>query len=196
MRAGTHKNGILRQAILGSLGIRLARTAACSVAVIPEAFLAGGSVVVGLDGTHQSQVAAEFAAAEAAATGDELAMVCVDYPSNPLYADLIPPTLPAEERAEILARTSEHVLQLFPHLSIKTCSEEGSPQKILLHAAQDARLLVVGDHRRPGATQLFEGSVAHGVLVGMSVPVVVVHDRTASGSERIESALAASDARA
>lgn len=188
---GTHKNGVLRQAILGSLGIRLARMAACSVAVIPEAFPAAGAVVVGLDGTSQSQAAAEFAAAEAAATRDELVMVCVGYPANPLYADLIPPALPAEERAEIMAQTSEHVLQLFPHLSITTRSEEGSPQKVLLHASQDARLLVVGHHKRSAATQLFEGSVAHGVLVGMSVPVVVVHDKTTSDSDPIESAPAA-----
>ncbi|WP_308468535.1 universal stress protein [Rathayibacter soli] len=192
---GTHKNGLLRQAILGSLGIRMARIAACSVAVIPETVPAGSAVVVGLDSTDQSRTAAEFAAADAAAMGSELVMVCVGYAPNPLYSDLIPPTLPAEERAEILARTSEHLLRLFPQLAIQTRSEEGSPQKVLLQASQDARLLVVGHHDRSAVTQLFEGSVAHGVLVGMSTPVVIVRAKSSPRREPIESA-PASDARA
>ena len=173
---GTHKHGMFSGALLGSLSIRIAAAAVCSVAVIPELVPAATSVVVGVDDTPESQIAADFAAREASAMGDDLIMVCAGYVANPLLTDLVPPVLPGRERAQILARISERVLQLIPTLSVRTRVMDGPAQRALLDVARTARLLVVGHRRQSKLSQLFEGSVSWDVLLGMSTPVVVARD--------------------
>jgi nucleotide-binding universal stress UspA family protein len=175
---GTHKNGILKGTLLGSLGIRIAAAAACPVAVIPAPAPSGVNVVVGIDDTPESQAAGDFAAQEADATGSELIMICAGYIANPLFADLVPPVLPGKERAKILARASERIQRLFPAVSVQTRVVDGPPDEALLDASLDARVLVVGHHHRSTIVNLFGRSVAKDVLVGMTVPVIVVHDTT------------------
>jgi nucleotide-binding universal stress UspA family protein len=175
---GTHKNGILKGTLLGSLGIRIAAAAACPVAVIPAPAPSGVNVVVGIDDTPESQAAGDFAAREADATGSELIMICAGYIANPLFADLVPPVLPGKERAKILARASERIQRLFPAVSVQTRVVDGPPDEALLDASLDARVLVVGHHHRSTIVNLFGRSVAKDVLVGMTVPVIVVHDTT------------------
>jgi nucleotide-binding universal stress UspA family protein len=175
---GTHKNGILKGTLLGSLGIRIAAAAACPVAVIPAPAPSGVNVVVGIDDTPESQAAGDFAAQEADATGSELVMICAGYIANPLFADLVPPVLPGKERAKILGRASELIQRRFPAVSVQTRVVDGPPDEALLDASLDARVLVVGHHHRSTIVNLFGHSVAKDVLVGMAVPVIVVHDTT------------------
>jgi nucleotide-binding universal stress UspA family protein len=180
---GTHKNGILKGTFLGSLGIRIAANAACSVAVIPQDAPSGRNIVVGIDGTAESWTACEFAAHEADEADSELIIVCAGFVPNPLFADLVPPVLPGKERAQILARASERVLELFPALSVQTRVMDGPPDEALLDTSRDAGLLVVGRHKRSKIAQFFERSVAQEVLIGMSVPVIVVHHTTSPNAE-------------
>jgi nucleotide-binding universal stress UspA family protein len=174
---GTDKTGIFKAVLLGSLGMRLAAAAKCSVAVIPGQATTGLDVVVGVDGTPESLLACEFAASEADACGGELIVLCAGYVANPLFADLVPPVLPGRERAALLARASEHVHGLFPALSVQTRLVDGPPPRALLEEAHGAGLLVIGHHKRAKVIRRFERSVGRDVLMDMSVPVVVVHDK-------------------
>jgi nucleotide-binding universal stress UspA family protein len=184
---GTHKNGILKGTFLGSLGIRIAATAACSVAIIPQDAPSGRSVVVGVDETAESWTACEFAALQAHDADSELIIVCAGYVANPLFEDLVPPVLPAKERARIVARASERVLERFPTLSVQTRVMDGPPDQALLDTARDAGLLVVGHHKRSKIAQFFERSVAQDVLIGMSTPVIVVHHSMGANLEPADS---------
>src|SRR6185437_3132136 len=62
----------------GSLHVRVAAAAPCSVAVVPHGWAdTGAGVVAGVDGKPPAEAAVAFAADEAAALGEPLRLVCV-----------------------------------------------------------------------------------------------------------------------
>ena len=137
-------------------------------------------IVVGVDGSDGGQRALEYAMAQARQWGAHLDVVTVwDYPYqwaegyNPKWAD--DERWFATQAFERASAMTEKVLDgaAWPTwLHVRT--EEGPTAPALLHAAQEADLLVVGSRGRGGFAGLLLGSVSTACVHHAHCPVTVV----------------------
>ena len=135
-------------------------------------------VVVGVDGSPESEAALRFAADEASLRGALLRIVCAWEPSASGYlGEAFAPTpdafVGAEHHAEDVLRAALEQLQGEP-LEIEAVAEEGGPAAVLLEQAADAELLVVGSRGLGTAKRLMLGSVSHDLAHHARCPVVIV----------------------
>ena len=135
-------------------------------------------VVVGVDGSPESEAALRFAADEAKLRGALLRVVCAWEPSASGYlGEAFAPTTDAFDRAEHYA---EDVLraaleQLQPEsLEVEAVAGEGGPAAVLLEQAADAELLVVGSRGLGAAKRIMLGSVSADLAHRASCPLVIV----------------------
>ncbi|CAM5380644.1 universal stress protein [Leifsonia shinshuensis] len=158
----------------GSLHLRVASTAACSVAVVPHGWDGSGAgVVAGVDGKRPAELAVAFAADEAAALGEPLRIVCVGYTANPLLAGFVPDVTLDERRSRVLEEAAGRARELQPRVEVRADAVEAPPARGLVEAAEGSRMLVVGTRDRHGAKRIMLGSVGHDVLLNVRVPVVI-----------------------
>jgi nucleotide-binding universal stress UspA family protein len=178
---GSHRYG-------WSLGARLAATAACPVAIVPEGTESHDDrvddrVVVGVDDdVGASAAAARFAAMAAERRGSDLQVVHAW--TEPPASDEV--HLPDERFLEALC--DEHgriltdaVIPLagdFPSLRIRSDLVHEWPAWALLKGAAGADLLVVGRRGFDKAQRLLLGSICHAVVLNAVLPTVVVGRRT------------------
>ncbi len=137
-----------------------------------------GRIVVGVDGSEASDAALAWALEQARRTGDELQVVHVwHYPeigelltANPfeLQHDEL-----QDEAAEQLRRAIARV-GAPPDVRIDPVLAMGRTAEVLLRAAAEADLLVVGSRGRGGFTGLLLGSVSQHCVQHAPCPVVVV----------------------
>jgi nucleotide-binding universal stress UspA family protein len=131
-----------------------------------------GKIVVGVDGSASSQQALRWAARQARLTGEELHAVSVwDYPTGALVLEdidwfgitgkTLDDAITASLHPDEADRVQRHVLR-------------GYPVRMLLEAAADAGLLVVGSRGRGGMAGMLLGSVSQHVVTHAQCPVVVV----------------------
>ncbi len=123
------------------------------------------SIVVGVDGSPESLTAAEWAAAEAAATDASLVVCHV----VPVLAPDAPEPGPG---AQIAHRTAERARAAAPRLPVEELILAGATSAELLVEAAEARLLVVGKartDRRAGTRSVGEQLAAY-----LTAPMVVV----------------------
>jgi nucleotide-binding universal stress UspA family protein len=131
-----------------------------------------GKVVVGVDGSASSQQALRWAARQARLTGGELRAVAVwDYPTGALVLEdvdwfgitgkILDDAVTASLHPDEADRVQRSVLR-------------GYPARVLLDAAAEADLLVVGSRGRGGMVGMLLGSVSQHVVTHAGCPVVVV----------------------
>ncbi|WP_338676511.1 universal stress protein [Streptomyces sp. SCSIO 30461] len=183
---GSRGHGALLGFLLGSSGQQVIANATCPVVSVrardgqthePE----GGEVVVGQQGgAEDSDAVLEFAFEAAAARGAAVRAVRVRS-LPPLFAYSPGSMLLAVEAAGLEPFESKALEQAlapwqkrFPDVPVNAHVEIGSPGQVLLSAASQARLLVVGRRvrRSPVGTRI--GSVAHAALHHAACPVAVV----------------------
>lgn len=139
-----------------------------------------GKIVVGVDGSHRSLEALEWAARYAEMTGSVLiAITCCEplnpdmwVPRSPRGQDAFAPT---KRKLEHLAR---EVKKGHPKLILETQVIEGSAAKALEEASQGADLLVVGNRGLGGVSGLLVGSVGMHCVSHAPCPVVVLRAKT------------------
>ena len=163
------------------LSLRIAAVSRAAVAVIPD--LDPGDrrgVVVGVDGSHISDHALAFAAAEAARTGEPLiavhswdvvALVGGEYGYG---APLIAADDLARAESEILDAALVPVVAAHPGLEVRRSVVAGDPVHDLTEAASEASMLVVGSHGRGALARFLLGSVSQGVLADLVAPTIVL----------------------
>ncbi|MFF5113779.1 universal stress protein [Streptosporangium sp. NPDC000509] len=135
-------------------------------------------IVVGVDGSPAALAAAGWAAREAAARGGTLSVVHA-MPAWPLeisekdrYADV--GRWMREGATSMLDAAVERVRQEDPRVVAEPRLLGGDPRAILIEAAADAELLVVGNHGLGGFAGMLLGSVALGVVGRAACPVAVI----------------------
>ncbi|PRY00410.1 universal stress protein [Allonocardiopsis opalescens] len=144
-------------------------------------------IVVGVDGSRPSRSALRFAVVEAALTGRGL--VAVNAWQRPAQADSLvaPPADPAiEVDAAQLAEGSRALLErslapwreIYPRTRFEERAVDGHPAQVLLDAAREASLLVLGSRGRGGFTGLLFGSISQAVLHRAEAPVAVIRVST------------------
>jgi nucleotide-binding universal stress UspA family protein len=169
--------------LLGSVSLFVAGHADCPVIVVRGSndnqarTPVHGRVVVGVGDVSAATV--RFAAQEAERRGAVLhgirAWRCPVHETidHPLIAGT-PERVYEEHAAEALEAALRH---LPPDVKVQRSTVEGPARRVLLAAAHEADLLVVGARRRPGRFGLQLGRVAHTVLHHSACPVAVVPER-------------------
>jgi nucleotide-binding universal stress UspA family protein len=136
-------------------------------------------IVVGVDGSAPSRTALRWAATEADRKGAPLRVLLAYHWRMPgsltADADL---AHAAKDQAELAVEEAvTEARAVAPGVPVSGAAVLGNPAPVLLRAAEDASLLVVGTRGRGGFTGLLLGSVSQQVATHASGPVVVVRGR-------------------
>ena len=139
-------------------------------------------VVVGIDGSAESQAALRFALEEAALRGTGVRIVSVLLPPPywpEAYGLSAPPTV--EERKADLRRVARRLVDAAvagrPGLAavpVEPHEVQGRPAEVLVEQSRDADLLVVGHRGRGGFASAMLGSVGLQCVLHAQCPVTVV----------------------
>ncbi|PVZ06385.1 universal stress protein [Actinomycetospora cinnamomea] len=141
------------------------------------------TVVVGLDGSPHAETALRFAVEEAALRGAQVrAVTALEPPEIWAFAAGIDPVPDSDviraERRDQASVEVERVRERLPeHLRAVPIAVEavaGRAAPVLVEAARDADLLVVGHRGRGGLRSTLLGSVGLGCVLHATGPVVVV----------------------
>lgn len=139
----------------------------------------GGRIVVGVDGSTRSMAALEWAVSEARVRGGSVQAVLAWQPvqlsgeslgMGPSLEDDVLESAAAEEAARLAERTRS------ADVPMTWEAVQGHPAWVLVAAAEQADLLVVGSRGHGGFVGMLLGSVSQHVMSHARCPVVVVPD--------------------
>jgi nucleotide-binding universal stress UspA family protein len=146
------------------------------------------TITVGLDGSPESRAAAEWAAREAELRQVPVRLLHVWQPVPEPMAQA--PLLGAETHqhwTERIPREAAEGLRLrHPGVEVSTEQRAGAPAEVLLDAARDAELLVLGSRALSGLTGFLIGSVGQSVVARAEVPVILVRAGEQAADEHVK----------
>ncbi|MEV4413102.1 universal stress protein [Catellatospora sp. NPDC049609] len=169
-------------------------------------------VVVGVDGSAAALTAVRLAAREAARRGRHLRIVhAFIWPLmhvNVGASEAVPEGGLRHDAERVLAEAAETATAAEPDLTVAIELRTGAPAPVLLAAARDADLLVLGDRGLGGFTGLLLGSVAVQAAAHSTTPVLISRgeehtggpivagvDDSAAGRAAVEAAFVAAEQR-
>jgi nucleotide-binding universal stress UspA family protein len=174
---GTHKTGFIHGTIYGSTSLHLAAAARCPVVVVPVGMTAQPhGVMVGADESPAGYAALAVAAADAAATRQDLVIVRV-WSTAEGDDERDREDRQAADRSEalgMLARFAALARTAHPGLTVQVRAIEGSSARALVAASATAQLLVLGGSRSGGPGTVL-GAVCHDALMNIVSPTAIVH---------------------
>lgn len=150
-----------------------------------------GAVVVAVDGTSKDEAVLAWAARSAQRRGTSLHVVSV--------ADIGVSAFGGPESAgagavvdQLLAGADatvtdalERIAQIAPDVPVTSQSLTGSPSRVLVDAAEQAAIVVVGSSRASRLERVVLGSVSAAVIQHASAPVVLVPEGSGAGPARV-----------
>ncbi|MGW1447480.1 universal stress protein [Micromonospora sp. NPDC002411] len=168
--------------LLGSVGSQVAAHAHCPVLVVrpdEQPIPVDAPVLVGVDGSESSRLAAGYAADEAALRDVPVVLVHVGPPTE---GRTVPEEIEESQAAyqadavRLLADASAAVRAEYPDLVVREhpVRAAGAAQG-LIEASGNASLLVVGTRGRAGFTGMLLGSVSQAAIQHAHCPVLVAH---------------------
>jgi nucleotide-binding universal stress UspA family protein len=182
---GTRGKGRVTEVLLGSVALHLAAHGHSPVAVVPRStHPAGGPILVGADGSPNSDEALGFAFDEAAVRGAELvAMLAWDELSHQRFARR--PVIHGaidEEAGSVLDQQLAPWLAKYPEVPIRKVIYRGPPAAGLVQpegrSGPEPQLIVVGSRGRGGLSGLVLGSTSQTVIIHSRCPVIIVRAGT------------------
>jgi nucleotide-binding universal stress UspA family protein len=133
-------------------------------------------IVVGVDGSRQSQHALAWAAHFAAIFGTRLDVVAAwEYPQSYGWAAIAPEWNPGQDMEKVLDDAIGAVFGDHPPGRLDLQVREGGAAKVLLDASQGAIMVIAGSRGHGGFAGLLLGSVSANVAEHASCPVFIVH---------------------
>jgi nucleotide-binding universal stress UspA family protein len=182
---GSRGLGGLTGLLLGSVAVGTAAGAPCPVVVVRGASgaeAAARPVVVGVDGTPNSEAAVAFAYEAAAARAVPLVALhtWVDIDFSPGLAPVTDWPAIAEKEEILLAERLAGWGEKYPDVEVRRVLARDGAARALVELSTDAQLVVVGSRGRSTFTSLLLGSVSHAVLHRSHCPVAVVRPDTAT----------------
>jgi nucleotide-binding universal stress UspA family protein len=141
-----------------------------------------GLLIVGVDDSAHGDAALRYAFEEAARRGARLrAVIACRPPEMSAYSyEIYQVPNPKQVRtaaAAAVAKRVEEIRSSVPAaaaIQVEVVAESGSPASVLVEAARDADLLVVGHRGRGSVRSALLGSVGLGVVLNAPCPVTVV----------------------
>ncbi len=174
---GSSGHGRLGEALLGSVSQHLARHATCPVVVVREARNSrAGRIVVGVDGSHTSLAALDYACRRAESTHETVVAIHawhVRAPSTDVWSEH-PRSIDSGEHELLLAESTAGVQEDHPDVRLEREVVAVSPAQCLVDASAGASLVVVGSRGLGFFSGMLLGSVSQAVLHGASCPVAVI----------------------
>jgi nucleotide-binding universal stress UspA family protein len=147
-------------------------------------------ILVGVDGSPQSDTAVQWAAARAGHTGARLRLLHalvlpLPTPAMPLATagayGVEPHEYATEAGRAVLGAARELALRHQPGIDVVTETRVGGAAPALIEASADADLVVVGSRGLGGFTGLLLGSVGTQVTGHAQCPAVVIHGEPTAG---------------
>ena len=139
-------------------------------------------VIAGTDGSQESMRAVEWAAREATLRKATLRIVAIPVLPQRMIPSPVTPEAVAGmvERSmrRALAAAAQEAVTLEPDLAIETQLLDGVPARVLVEAAAEASMLVLGSRGAGGFSAMILGSVSRYVATHAAVPVVVAREET------------------
>ena len=135
-----------------------------------------GRIVVGVDGSSHSEEALRWALGQARLTGQPVEVV-TSWSIPVSFGEGAGPLMGIDWRGDATRTLENSVANVVDSPDADRVSQravEGHPAKVLVDAAADAALLVVGSRGRGGFTGMLLGSVSQHVVARAACPVVVV----------------------
>jgi len=167
---GTRSRNKMSAAVLGSVATSVAAKSPCPVVVV-RGEQRTGRVVVGTDGSADSDEAVAFAFEHASRTGETLVAAYCWQPQDQHVES-------ADSTHQLLknwlAESLEPYQAKYPAVRAKAVVFEGRPSTELIQLSKDASLVVVGSRGRGGVAGLLLGSVSQSLLHHADSPVAVV----------------------
>jgi nucleotide-binding universal stress UspA family protein len=177
---GSRGKGGFAGLLLGSVGTQVAAHAECPTVVMRGAPRDSQRIVVGVDGSPNSEQALAFAFDLASRHGwDVVAVHAWEVPSYdiivaPIGEIPIPLSDVADEEVRLAAEVLAGFRTDYPDVRVHEHLVRSSPVDALLDAATDAVMIVVGTRGRGPTLGAVLGSVSNGVLHKAHIPVAVV----------------------
>lgn len=182
---GARGLGPVRRLLLGSVGVHCTRYASCPTVIVrdhPEAPAAASEspappVVVGIDGSPGSVTALRWAAEHARRHGLTLEVVHVWPRSETQPAeveDLFQVTQQRDRHRVEIERLIDSCVFTGGRAGVTVRFLDGNPVEVLLEAAENASLLVVGSRGQGGIARLLLGSTSAACLLHAPCNVAVV----------------------
>jgi nucleotide-binding universal stress UspA family protein len=135
-------------------------------------------IVVGVDGSEQSDRAVQYAVVDARRRGTGIVLVHAIHETAPMAAML--PLYSLESFAEVGQRIVEDAerlaLELDPDVDVSTSVKGGSRVGVILDASEHASLVVLGHRSRSLARRVLAHSTTTGIAARAHCPVVSVPD--------------------
>lgn len=177
---GSRGQGGFAGLLLGSVGTQVAAHAECPTVVMRGAPRDAERIVVGVDGSPNSEQALAFAFDLASRHGwDVVAVHAWEVPSYdiivaPIGEIPIPLSDVADEEVRLAAEVLAGFRTDYPDVTVHEHLVRSAPVDALLDAATDAAMIVVGTRGRGPTLGAVLGSVSNGVLHKAHIPVAVV----------------------
>ncbi|WP_168176544.1 universal stress protein [Williamsia sp. 1135] len=178
---GSRGLGEFTGGLIGSVSTAVVGHARCPIAVVGSAERAVSAslpVVVGLDGTGNSEPALAQALTEASARGVDLVAVHaqIDFdPDRALPEGLANAMFPPDVFDDLtLAENLAGWQEQFPDVRIRRHAVRDRPVRKLVHEAANAQLIVMGSRGRGGFPSMLMGSTSQAVLHTVDIPVLIV----------------------
>ena len=179
---GSRGHGGFVGLLLGSIGQHCLNHAPCSVAIVrpreerdpstPERH----HVVVGVDGSDDSNLALHWAVDEALRRGAELDVVgCWVFPRSSTYLFAADVGVP-EAAKQVVADAVAYVGEVAPQLVVHGQCREDPPALVLTEASRSADLIVIGSRGLGAFRGLLLGSVSHHLAHHGHCPLMVVRN--------------------
>ncbi|MEV0804360.1 universal stress protein [Kribbella sp. NPDC050281] len=167
---GTRSRNKMSAAVLGSVATSVAAKAPCPVVVV-RGERRTGPVVVGTDGSAESEQAVAFGFEEAARTGQPLKVVYCWHPQEQ-HAESMESTRGLLKNW--LAESLAPYLDKYPTVRAQASVVEGRASAHLVDLSATASLVVVGSRGRGGVAGLLLGSVSQSLLHHADSPVAII----------------------
>lgn len=187
---GSRGMGGITGLLVGSVATALAARSVCPLVVVrgtrDVAEPDQRPVVVGVDGTPNSEAAIAFAFEAASARGVPLVAVHAwwDLMMDPTVAPMVDLDAFSSEEAEVLSERLAGWTAKYPDVRVERVLARDRPAHQLREQAERAQLVVVGSRGRGALASLILGSVSHALLHSAPCPVAVVRPRQDDTDER------------
>jgi len=167
---GSRAHSKVGAALLGSTATAVTAKAPCPVVVV-RGIAAAGPVLVGTDGSADSEAALLFGFEEAARSGSPLEVI---YCWQPLARQEVAIHDTEALLRNWLAESLAPYRDKFPGVRVRAEVEAGRPAGVLAERSTGSSMVVVGSRGRGGVAGLLLGSVSQSLLHHSTCPVAVV----------------------
>ncbi|MEC3918704.1 universal stress protein [Nocardia sp. CDC160] len=176
---GSRGLGALGRGLLGSVSTAIAHHAHCPVAVVhgtsaTDPISAEKPVLVGVDGTPNSEPALDIAFQEASLRKVGLTAVHAWTDTSSFYLPAPGWDTVREQEQELFAERLAGHAERYPDVAVNRILVMDRPVRALLDESDNAQLLVLGSRGRGGFTGMLLGSTSNALLHSADCPTLIV----------------------